>query len=316
MSGGEKLYLLGLLLAVMASSLWGTTGPAFRIASQWNLDVVTVNFVRYAVCSLVLFFVIKKRSVGTWNWKRPLFILGSAGMLLSSLGLNVAFLRISIGLSMVIYYSAPCWVMVGSWLLGRHKVTLLQLMAFLMALLGIWKAVGGAKAEGTLDLVGLIAALAAAVGYAMYVLNGHFGPGRDDRLGMYARTFFVATAMMTVLAVCSGRLGVLLYLPLKAWFVLLYLAIFCTLIPYGIFILSLRFISGNAASIATMSEVPFSMMWAFVILSEKPETSAILGGAMVLSGIALMSLDRSDPGKLKTPLHRAKREKGASSPAK
>jgi len=290
--GGEMLYILGLLLAVFASALWGTTGPFFRIAGQWGLDVITVNFVRYAVCSLALLFFVKKGNTKSWDWKSPLFILGSSGMLLSSLGLNVAFMRISIGLSMVIYYSAPCWVMLGSWLFWRHKVTMVQVVAFFMALLGIWKALGGAQAQGTLDLVGVAAALLAAMGYATYVLNGHFGPGRNDRLGMYARTFFVATAIMTALAIYSGNLGVLLGIPLRAWLVLFYLAVFCTLIPYGLFILSLRFISGNAASIATMSEVPFSMMWAFFILSEVPETSAVVGGAIVLSGVALMSLER------------------------
>jgi drug/metabolite transporter (DMT)-like permease len=215
-------------------------------------------------------------------------------MLTSSLGLNVAFLRISVGLAMVLYYTAPCWVMLGTWFFSRRIATLYQIVAFLLAIAGVWKAVGGARLSGSFDLIGVAAALTGAVGYAFYVLNGHFGPGRGDSFGLFRRTFFAAAIMMLLLNIVTGNLGALFSIPARAWLLLLYLAIFNSLVPYGFFLMALSRVSGNAASIATMSEVPFSMAAAFLMLGERPELGAVIGGALVLLGVGVMTFDKGE----------------------
>jgi len=292
------LYLSGLAFALGAALLWGTAGPILRIIGTYGVDILTVNLIRYGASSIVLWIVTftaaRRREKPSWSWKNALFILGSAGMLTSSLGLNVAFLRISVGLAMVLYYTAPCWVMLGTWFFSRRIATLYQIVAFLLAIAGVWKAVGGARLSGSFDLIGVAAALTGAVGYAFYVLNGHFGPGRGDSFGLFRRTFFAAAIMMLLLNIVTGNLGALFSIPARAWLLLLYLAIFNSLVPYGFFLMALSRVSGNAASIATMSEVPFSMAAAFLMLGERPELGAVIGGALVLLGVGVMTFDKGE----------------------
>ncbi|KUK58581.1 MAG: Uncharacterized protein XD80_0735 [Synergistales bacterium 53_16] len=292
------MYLSGLAFALGAALLWGTAGPILRIIGTYGVDILTVNLIRYGASSIVLWIVTftaaRRREKPSWSWKNALFILGSAGMLTSSLGLNVAFLRISVGLAMVLYYTAPCWVMLGTWFFSRRIATLYQIVAFLLAIAGVWKAVGGARLSGSFDLIGVAAALTGAVGYAFYVLNGHFGPGRGDSFGLFRRTFFAAAIMMLLLNIVTGNLGALFSIPARAWLLLLYLAIFNSLVPYGFFLMALSRVSGNAASIATMSEVPFSMAAAFLMLGERPELGAVIGGALVLLGVGVMTFDKGE----------------------
>ena len=292
------MYLSGLAFALGAALLWGTAGPILRIIGTYGVDILTVNLIRYGASSIVLWIVTftaaRRMEKPSWSWKNALFILGSAGMLTSSLGLNVAFLRISVGLAMVLYYTAPCWVMLGTWFFSRRIATPYQIVAFLLAIAGVWKAVGGARLSGSFDLIGVAAALTGAVGYAFYVLNGHFGPGRGDSFGLFRRTFFAAAIMMLLLNIVTGNLGALFSIPARAWLLLLYLAIFNSLVPYGFFLMALSRVSGNAASIATMSEVPFSMAAAFLMLGERPELGAVIGGALVLLGVGVMTFDKGE----------------------
>ncbi len=292
------MYLSGLAFAIGAALLWGTAGPILRIIGTYGVDILTVNLIRYGGASIVLWIVTftaaRRREKPSWSWKNALFILGSAGMLTSSLGLNVAFLRISVGLAMVLYYTAPCWVMLGTWFFSRRIATPYQIVAFLLAIAGVWKAVGGARISGSFDLTGVAAALTGAVGYAFYVLNGHFGPGRGDSFGLFRRTFFAAAIMMLLLNIFTANIGALFSIPARAWLLLLYLAIFNSLVPYGFFLMALRRISGNAAAIATMSEVPFSMASAFLMLGERPEVGAVIGGALVLLGVGVMTFDKGE----------------------
>lgn len=292
------LSLGGLVFALAAACLWGTAGPILRIVGAYGVDILTVNLVRYGVASIILwiitFTVARGKAKPSWSWKNALFILGSAGMLTSSLGLNVAFLRISVGLAMVLYYTAPCWVMLGTWFFSRRVATPYQIVAFLFAIAGVWKGVGGARLSGSFDLIGVAAALTGAVGYAFYVLNGHFGPGKGDSFGLFRRTFFAAAIIMMLLNIMTGNLSALFSIPARAWLLLLYLSIFNSLVPYGFLLMALRRVSGNAASIATMSEVPFSMASAFLMLGERPETGAVIGGALVLLGVGVMTFDKGE----------------------
>jgi len=291
----------GLLLGALAALLWATAGPFFRIAGSYGLDIIVINLVRFSLSSLVLLGVLfarqRHRKEPKWNVMHPLFLLGSAGMVVSSLFLTLAFLRIPIGTATVLYYMAPFWVMLGTWCFSRRTPTAFQIMAFVLAMVGVWKTVGGVKLSASLDLPGVASALFASFGYAFYVLNGHFGPGKLDGFGLYSRTFFVATIMMWVIAAACGKVDDLLRIPAKAWFVLFYLAFVTSLIPYGFLLAALRYISGNAASITTMSEVPFSMMWAFIILGERPETGVLIGGALVLLGVGIMTFDKGEKAR-------------------
>lgn len=287
------MFVSGLLCAVTAALMWGTSGPVMRIADSLGVGVVVLNLARALFGSTALCVIaLLRRSVlpdaPRVGFSAFLF-LGAAGMVMSALGLTVAFLRISVGLAIVIYYSSPCLVMAGSWALGGGRPSRAQAMAFILALSGIWIAVGGARTMGTFDMIGASGALVGSVGYALFVLNGKFGTGKIDAFGSFFLTYLLSTAMLGAIAVARGDICGLLAVSPQVWRVLLYLGAMTSLIPYGLLVFSLRWIPGSTAAIATMTEVPFSMMWAWIISSEFPEASTVTGGAIVLLAVGLLS---------------------------
>jgi DME family drug/metabolite transporter len=287
------MLLPGLMCALTAALMWGTSGPVMRIAESLGAGVVALNLARaifgsIALCAVAL--LRRKVSPGAHRVGFSVFLfLGAAGMVMSALGLTVAFLRISVGLAIVLYYSSPCIVMAGSWALGGGRPSRSQGLAFILALAGIWIAVGGARRMGTFDMIGVAGAFVGSVGYALFVLNGKFGTGKKDAFGSFFMTYLLLTAMLGTIAVARGDICGLVGLSAKAWWVLFYLGTMTSLIPYGLLVISLRWIPGSTASIATMTEVPFSMMWAWIIASEVPETSAVIGGAIVLLAVGILA---------------------------
>jgi len=157
------VHFAGLSLGALAALLWATSGPFFRIAGSYDLDVVVINLVRFSLSSLVLLGVLfarqRHRKEQKWNVMHPLSLLGSAGMVVSSLFLTLAFLRIPIGTSMVLYHTAPFWVMLGTWCFSRKAPTAFQVVAFVLAMVGVWKTVGGVRLAASLDLPGVASAL-------------------------------------------------------------------------------------------------------------------------------------------------------------
>lgn len=265
------------------------------MADSLGVGILELNFARSLIASFVLGVVAALRygrastdqKIKGVKLSIPL-ILGAAGMVMISFGLNMAFLRISIGLTMVLYYSSPFLVMAGSWFIGGEKPTFLQVTAFAVALGAIWFAAGGARKAGTFELIGAASAFLAAAGSAMYILNGRYGAGKSNSFGSYILTYLLSTAIVVAAAIIWGDLGALKHFSLKAWIVLVYIAIMASLVPYYLLSLSLRWISGNFSSVAMMCEVPFSMMWAWIILSEFPEVHAVIGGAAVLMAVSLL----------------------------
>ncbi len=290
----------GILFGVLAALMWGTSGPMMRMADSLDISVFLLNVVRFTVSSATLILFALYRHPEALKPSRsdisPLFLLGACGMVMSAVGLNFAFLHITVGLAMVVYYSAPCWVMAGSWILGRDRPVKGEVGAFALALAGVWVAVGGAGSMGTLSLAGLAGALAGAVGYALFVLNGKYGTGPRAPFRSFFYTYIAAMLILWVMAFARGDMGMLMHISARGWLILLYLAFFTSLVPYGVFVLALKRVQGSTASIATMTEVPFAMMWAWLISSERPETSAVLGGALVLLGVAALALARPARG--------------------
>jgi len=141
------------------------------------------------------------------------------------------------------------------------------------------------------DLMGIACALAAGAGYALYLLNGRFGLGKVSPFKAYLQNFMWASVICWIAAICSGGVSTLFKAPLKAYIGLLYMALCTSTLAFGMVSRALKYMSSSIASVISMSEVPLSMMWAFILLGERPEKSAIFGGIFICIAVILLSLE-------------------------
>ena len=124
---------------------------------------------------------------------------------------------------------------------------------------------------------------------------------------MYVRILVAACAASGAVFLALGVLPTrglepLLSAPAEAWMAAAYLGIFPTVGSFGLLMLALKRISGTAAAIGSMAEIPFSMFWSWIFLGEKVGLSAALGGVLIVASVVLVSTEPvPDPFPAKTP---------------
>jgi drug/metabolite transporter (DMT)-like permease len=71
---------------------------------------------------------------------------------------------------------------------------------------------------------------------------------------------------------------------------LLYLGIFCSLLPYFLFNYAIKMLSATRTSLFLLVEVILAAFWSFIFLKESLNLWGILGGSLILLGVSLGNL--------------------------
>lgn len=298
------MFWIGALLVMTAACLFGTMGPVERDLFGMGITPVAVSLVRatLATALLICYALVRRRNLRHSLLDRlPLRILnGLFGIVGIYVGANMGFLRIPVALGIVIFYSAPFWVLVLAQIWGKEHLTLTRLTALGLALAGIWIALGGGTGPVRYDPVGIAAMAVSGFSYAILILNGRYGIGSTDPFGNYLSTFFWGTVLLWLLAVPMGELTCLLNAPAAAWPGLVYLSLLPSLAGYGILLLALKFIPGGPASILSTTEILFAALWGWVLLGETPDRATWAGAALVILAVTLISrAERSDSRQIR-----------------
>ena len=217
----------------------------------------------------------------------------------------VAIARMPVSISLLVEFSAPLlvamWVRFvrGEPVRARIWLALACTLTGLALVAQVWDGL-------TLDGVGLVAAMLAALSLAAYYLLGEKGLTSRDAISLAAWSFGLAAAFWALLlpwwtfpfgalrghldlAVASGGRfdAVLPVWALVAWVVLL-----GTVAPFGLILGGLARIGATRSGLIGTAEPALAGVFAWVVLGEQLAPVQVLGGAVVLSGIVLAETAR------------------------
>nr|WP_325196633.1 DMT family transporter [uncultured Oscillibacter sp.] len=109
----------------------------------------------------------------------------------------------------------------------------------------------------------------------------------------------ISTTVYTFLVYCSAALTVLVIalfggLPLTGYgaenvLTALGMAVFCTLLGHSVFSWGLKYLSPAFISTAKLLEPVFASVWGLALFGERPGLLTLLGGAVIIAGVALYS---------------------------
>lgn len=287
------MFWIGALLVLTCTCLWGTMGPVERDLFQFGITPVAVSLVRatLATTSLFLYALFRHKNFSQSLFDQlPLRLAnGLFGIVGIYVGANIAFLRIPVALGIVIFYSAPFWVIVLAHIWGKETLSVKRLTALALAVAGIWVALGGGTGPVEYDLWGIAAMALSGFSYALFILNGRYGIGSTDPFGNYFSTFFWGTVLLWMMALPMGEIACLTGAPLQAWPPLVYLSLVPTLAGYGLLLVALRFIPGGAASILSTTEILFAALWGWFLLGEAPDQATWIGAGLLAVAVALIA---------------------------
>jgi drug/metabolite transporter (DMT)-like permease len=293
----------GMGLAVLSAVTFATSGTFARslIDAGWSAEAA-VAF-RVGVAALVLAVPAVWSLRASWHvLRRNLGAIGLFGLLAVATAQACFFNAVRylpIGVALLLEYLGIILVVGWMWAVHRQRPRRLTVAGSAAAFLGLIFVLD-LTGKGRLDLVGVLWGLGAAVGLAAYfVLSAR----SDDELP----SMVLASGGMAVGAATLTALGLLGILPLHAtlgdvilgghrvnWVVpVAGLALVAAVVPYVAGISAARILGARLSSFVGLTEVMFAVLIAWLVLDELPTPVQLLGGMLIVSGVALVRLDEA-----------------------
>ena len=278
---------VGVGFGVMTCS---TAATLIRLA-QANAHSLVVAAWRLTLATLILLPIVlstrraELRGLTRREWSSALV----AGLLLAiHFGTWITSLAYtSVAASVVLVTSYPLFVGLASHLLLHERLSREMVVAILVATVGSILIGLGDLGEGTHRLWGDILALMGAISGAGYFLIGR---KLRVRLSLLAYVFPVyGTAALILMAVMlASGLPPVPHHP-QTWLWLLLMAVGPQLLGHSSLNWAPGYLSATYVTIATLGDPIGSTLLAWWLLGEKPSLWAVMGGGLILAGIAIAS---------------------------
>jgi len=304
-------FRLGLLLAVGSAFSFGSSGPFAKALMEAGWTPTAAVVARLAGGALVMAVFATVVRPG-WirealRHVRTVVLYGVIPIAGAQLFYYCAVSHLSVGVALLLEYTAPILVVAWVWVTTRRRPTNLTLAGVALALAGIMLVLD-VFSDAHINLVGVAWALGAAVCAACYfVMSAKASSGSADSDSVNPIT--LAAAGLVVGAGAVTLLGVVGIMPLTfttndtviaglttSWVVpVIALGVVATAVAYTLGIMGIAQLRPRFASLVGLSEVMFAVLAAWVLLGEAMTPVQAIGGLIVLAGLALARQgDRSE----------------------
>lgn len=290
---GRKAFLAGLAIAVIGAVLFSGKAIVAKLMYRYQIDAVTVIAFRM-MFSAPIFAAIaiwKARTeaplLTSDRWR--IVALGLLGYYLSSFLDFLGLQYISAGLERLILFLTPSFVLLMSVAFYRKKITMVEWGALMLSYAGtVLVFLHDVKVGGPNVGLGSMLVLMSAISYALYLL---FSGQLVRRVGA---TRLVAYAMCISSVACIGQFFILrpvseLVQPSGVYALSVVNAVLCTVLPVFMTMIAVDRIGATTASQAGMVGPVSTLFMGALLLSEPITGIQLVGTALVLSGIYLLS---------------------------
>ena len=289
---------IGLGLAVTSAATFGTSGPfgAALMNAGWTPGgAVTV---RIAVAALILTVPALVQLRGRWALLRRHWGAVVAYGLIAVAGCQLFFFNaiehLSVGVALLLEYSGTVLVVGWMWLRHGQRPSRLTVTGGALAIAGLVLVLDLTGAQ-RVSLVGLAWGLTAAAGLATYfILSARAGdllpPIVMAWAGMVMGTLTLLVAGLAgIVSIRTSATEVSFNGRHTSWIVpVVGLSLVAAVIAYVAGIGAARRLGPRVASFVGLAEVLFAILFAWLLLGQRPTLLQAVGGVIVLAGIALV----------------------------
>ncbi|GAA1736674.1 EamA family transporter [Microcella frigidaquae] len=296
---------MGYVYALLAAVLFGANGSVTKATMEAGLtpaQVTEFRLVGTAIIAGLVLLVIDRRAfrLPRSQWL-IMIVLGVFGVALLQATYAAAVQLLPVGIALLLEYTAVVMVALVAYFIFREPVKARLWVAIAFVLLGL--AVVAQVWASTLDALGVVLALAAAVCLALYFLIGERQVARTSPLAVSFWTMSIAAVFWSFvsgwwelspgflttpvdLGGVHGEFLVPMAVPL-AWNILL-----GSFAPFLLSLAALGRLPATVAGITASSEVVFAFAVAWIWLGEALTLVQVIGAAVVLAGVILAQTAR------------------------
>lgn len=270
------------LMLIVSMAIFGTLGLFVRHISVSSGELALYRAVMAAIL-IGFYLLITGNKIPFRNIKKDVPLLLASGM---AMGINwillfEAYKYTTVSVATLSYYFAPVIVTLVCPILFKEKMTIKQVICFVMSTLGIVMITGiGDVSVSGKHVVGILFGLGAAMFYATVILINKFIKGVE---GLH-RTFlqFIAAIMILLpYVIATGGMNLHL-LDGIGWGSLLVVGIVHTGITYCLYFSSLKELSGQKVAILSYIDPLVAIVISVTLLGESMTAMQAIGGVLIL----------------------------------
>jgi len=301
-----KFRSVGMVLALISAFSFSTSGAFIKPLLEAGWSPAAAVTARSLTAGALLLPIVLVSLRGHWSalWRARWRVLGM-GVIASAftqLAYFAAIQRIPVSTALLIEYLAPLLLVGFTWATTRRTPRPTVLLGSVLAVGGLVLVIGPGALHAA-DPVGLAIAFAASIGCAVYFV---VAARPTDGLPPVA----LAGSGLVLGGLVLALVGATGLLPLRAtfgdlpllgadrpwWVPLLVVAVFGTALAYATGIAASGRLGSRLASFFGLLEVVFASLFAWVLLGEALTPLQVLGGVLILGGIAAIPAEQPTTG--------------------
>lgn len=306
-----KTQHIGVGAMVLSAVSFGTSGAFIKplLEAGWSpAAAVTVRALAGSVVLLpIVLFALRGRWSALWRARWRVLGMGLIAVAFTQLAYFAAISRVPVSTALLIEYLAPLLLVLWAWATTRRMPRATVLLGSVLAIGGLVLVIGPGALQAV-DPLGVLLAFAAAIGCAVYFV---VAARPADGLPPVA----LAGAGLLLGGLALGLIGLTGALPMRTvggdvamlgatapwWVPLGVVAIAGTAIAYATGIAGSSRLGSRLASFLGLLEVVFASIFAWLVLGESLTLLQMVGGALILAGIAAIPSESTDPAAAPEP---------------
>ncbi|MDW7657683.1 MAG: EamA family transporter [Bacillota bacterium] len=289
----------GTISALLAALCFATVPALVLSAHSGGATVLTLLAVRYWLTSFVLVPVSVAANRGRLPPLRQLLRI----MLISGIFLGLqaalyffALTRLPSSIAVLVLFTFPLIITIHDWLTGKpaSKDSILVLM---LCLAGLAILLGPDFSR--LDIVGLGAALLAAIAYSVYmILIDRSSTGMSPAV-INAAVSLANAITMTLAAVATGT-----FQPdfnFRAWLSIILIVAVTNIAGMQLFFIALKQLGPQRTAVLNMAEPLFAVLIGLAVLHEQLKAVQLTGAVVLMIGLTLFTWLSNHGEQMKSP---------------
>lgn len=292
----------GLIAAAVSFISFGTSGAFVKPLLEAGWSPTAAVTARALTAGLVLLPFVVYSLRGQWSLllraRWPVLGMGLVGVAVTQVLYFAAVQRIPVATALLIEFLAPLLLVAFTWAVSRRTPAPVVLAGSVLAVGGLVLVIGPGALQAV-DPIGLAAAFGAAIGCAVYFV---IAARPNEGLPPVALAGAGLLLAVPVLAL-GGAIGLLPFTATFAdvallgtttawWVPLLVVAVFGTALAYASGITASGILGSRVASFIALLEVVSASLFAWLLLGEELTGLQLLGGLLILGGIASVRAER------------------------
>jgi drug/metabolite transporter (DMT)-like permease len=217
-------------------------------------------------------------------------LLGAIGLVANQGLYYLALTQVSVGYALMLQYLSPIFLMAYGVSSKTERLTAGKLVSAALALSGVaLMLIGQPGGLGKISWMGSLCAVGSGIGFAFYTAYGKHGLRRYDSRTMMAYAFLSSSAIWLLIRppwkIDWAEYGI------SSWAFFLYLAAVATVLPFALYLASLKYLEASRTSLTSILEPVVAATAAWAWLGQSLWPLQIVGGVAVLVGVLMLQIE-------------------------